>query len=147
MDITTIKLPDSPMNHVCDEVHTAINEFISRETVYIYSPNDRRKLFSLEDREDFVRNSTLSVDEYIQKYNLEYKWKRLNIQENFSYKQQKRFEKSGLSLDDYIEDNNLYSATIFGEDDSNEMYLLDDEEYDDYYEYSNDDNDDDGWGD
>ena len=148
MDIETIKLPDSPMNHVCDEVHLALKEFISREAVYIYSPNDRRKLFSLEDREDFVRNSTLSVDEYIQKHNLEYKWKRLNIQENFSYKQQKRFEKSGLSLDDYIEANNLYSATIFGEDDSNEINLSENEDdgyFDDAYEYSDDDND--GWGD
>lgn len=153
MDIETIKLPDSPMNHVCEEVHKALNEFISREAVYIYSPNDRRKLFSLEDREDFVRNSTLSVDEYIQKHNLEYKWKKVNIQENFTYKQQKRFETSGLSLDDYIESNNLYSATIFGEDDSNELKLPEDEDedyYDDYsdddmYEYSDDDND--GWGD
>ena len=153
MDIETIKLPDSPMNHVCEEVHKALNEFISREAVYIYSPNDRRKLFSLEDRENFVRNSTLSVDEYIQKHNLEYKWKKINIQENFTYKQQKRFEKSGLSLDDYIEANNLYSATIFGEDDSNELKLSEDEDYydydddddDDVYEYSDDDND--GWGD
>lgn len=148
MDIEKIKLPDSPMNYICEEVHKALNKFISREAVYIYSPNDRRKLFSLEDREDFVRNSTLSVDEYIQKHNLEYKWKRMNIQKNFSYKQQKRFEKSGLSLDDYIEANNLYSATIFGEDDSNEIYLSeneDDDYFDDAYEYSDDDTD--GWGD
>ena len=151
METEKIKLPNSPMNHVCDEVHVVLKEFISREAEYIYSPNDRRKLFSLEDREDFVRNNTMSVDEYIQKHNLEYKWKRMNIQANLSYKQQKIFEKSGLSLDDYIEANNLYSATIFGEDDSNELKLTEDdyEEYEDYeddtYEYS--DNDNDGWGD
>ena len=105
-------------------------------------------MFSLEDREDFIRNSTLSVDEYIQKYNLEYKWKRNVIKGNFTYKQQKRFEKSGLSLDDYIEANNLYSATIISEDDSNEMFLSENEDdygnYNDIDEYS-DDND--GWGD
>ena len=154
MNIETIKLNDSPINHVCEEVKEALNEFISREAIYIYSPNDRRKLFSLEDREDFVRNSTLSVDEYIQKNNLEYKWKKANIQENFTYKQKKRFEKSGLSLDDYIEANNLYSATIFGEDDSNEINLSEEDIYDDFddfddfddeYEYSDEEND--GWGD
>ena len=113
METEKIKLPNSPMNHVCDEVHVVLKEFISREAEYIYSPNDRRKLFSLEDREDFVRNSTMSVDEYIQKYNLEYTWQRMNIKENFSYKQQKRFERRGLSLDEYIEYNKLDSATIF----------------------------------
>ena len=148
-----IKLSDSPMDYVCEEVHTALKEFISREAQYIYSPNDRRKMFSLEDKEDFVRNSNLSIDEYIQKHNLEYKWKRNVIQTNFTYKQQKKFEKSGLSLDDYIETNNLYSATIIREDDSNEIFLSDNE--DDYNYYDIDDIDDideysddnDGWGD
>ena len=148
MNIKTIKLSDSPMDYVCEEVHTALKEFMSREVLFIYSPNDRRRMFSLEDREDFVRNSTLSVDDYIQKHNLEYKWKRNVIQTNFTYKQQKRFEKSGLSLDDYIEANNLYSATIISEDDSNEMFLSENEDdygnYNDIDEYS-DDND--GWGD
>ena len=140
------------MNNVCDEVHSALEDFISREAKYIYSPNDRRKMFSLEDKEDFVRNSNLSVDEYIQKHNLEYKWKRNVIQENFTYKQRKKFEKSGLSLDDYIEVNNLYSATIISDNDSNEIYLSDNEngeydEYDDYDEYDIYEYSDDGWGD
>jgi hypothetical protein len=97
----------------------------------------------LEDREDFVRNSDLSVDEYIQKHNLEYKWKRLKIQENFTYKQQKRFENSELTLDEYIENNNLYTATIT--ESEKEMYILSDDEYEDDIVYSSDDNS--GWGD
>ena len=66
----TLQFPDSPMDKVCSGVNEALEEFVSREVQYIYSPNDRRKLFSLEDREDFVRNSDLSVDEYIQKHNM-----------------------------------------------------------------------------
>jgi hypothetical protein len=139
----TLQFPDSPMDKVCDGVHEALEEFVSREAQYIYSPNDRRKLFSLEDREDFVRNSDLSVDEYIQKHNLEYKWKRLKIQENLTYKQQKRFENSELTLDEYIENNNLYTATIT--ESEKEMYILSDDEYEDDIVYSSDDNS--GWGD
>ena len=152
MDITSIEFPDSPMNHVCSQVKESLSEFINREATYIYSSFEKRKLFSLEDREDFVRNSVLSVDEYIIKHNLEYKWKRMNIKENFSYKQQKRFEKSGMTLDEYIESNDLYTSTITSdkETESNEIDLLmmyEDDEDEDYYDYSDDDDDDDGWGD
>ena len=152
MDIISIEFPESPMNYVCSQVKESISEFINREATYIYSSYDKRKLFSLEDREDFVRNSTLSVDEYIIKYNLEYKWKRMNIKENFSYKQQKRFEKSGMTLDEYIESNDLYTSTITSdkETESNEIDLsmmYEDDEDNDYYDYSDDDDDDDGWGD
>lgn len=156
MDITSIKLHDSPMNYVCSQVKKALSEFINREGIYIYSSYDKRKLFSLEDREDFVRNSILSVDEYIKKYNLEYKWKRINIKENFSYKQQKRFERSGLTLDEYIESNDLYTSTITDdrETESNEIDMLlmygnrNEDVEDDYYAgYGDDDDDNDGWGD
>ena len=75
MDITTIEFPESPMNYVCSQVKEAISDFINREATYIYSSYDKRKLFSLKDREDFVRNSTLSVDEYIIKHNLDYIYK------------------------------------------------------------------------
>jgi len=141
--IDTLQFPDSPMDKVCSGVSEALEEFVNREVQYIYSPNDRRKLFSLEDREDFVRNSDLSVDEYIQKHNLEYKWKRLNIKENFTYRQQNRFENSGLTLDEYIEKNDLYTATIT--ESEKEMYILSDDEYEDDIVYSSDDNS--GWGD
>jgi hypothetical protein len=148
MDITSIEIPDSPMNYVCSQVKEALSEFINREATYIYSSYDKRKLFSLENREDFVKNSILSVDEYIIKHNLEYKWKRMNIKENFSYKQQKRFEKSGMTLDEYIESNDLYTSTITSdkETESNEIDLLMiyEDDGDDYYDYSDDDND--GWG-
>lgn len=165
----SLKTPEftSPMEHISDIVQDALNEFINRESTYIYSEYNKRKLFSLEDKEDYLHNSNLSIDEYIQKHNLEYKWSRLNIQENFTYKQQKQFKNSGLSLDEFIEKKNLYTATITGNDEneSNEidMYINydDDDDYTDYYSdnfylddndydyIDNDDDDDDindGWG-
>ena len=154
----------SPMEHISNIVQDALNEFINREATYIYSEYNKRKLFSLEDKEDYLHNSNLSIDEYIQKHNLEYKWSRLNIQENFTYKQQKQFKNSGLSLDEFIEKKNLYTATITGneENESNEsneidMYINYDDDYTDYsdnfyledndYDYiDNDDDINDGWG-
>ena len=108
----------------------------------------------MEDKEDYLRNSDLSVEEYIVKHNLEYKWKRINIQENMSYKQQKRFEKSQMTLDEYIDANDLYTATITNDTESSEfdIYNIDDDEddVDDYeyeYEYDDEYSDIDGWGD
>ena len=156
MDINKLKYMDYPMEYVAEGVHETLNEFINREAQYIYSSYDKRKLFSLEDKEDYLRNSDLSVEEYIVKHNLEYKWKRLNIQENMSYKQQKRFEKSQMTLDEYIDANDLYTATITNDTESSEfdIYNIDDEDdvddEDDYeyeYEYDDEYSDIDGWGD
>ena len=107
---------EPPMYNICNEATDALNEFINREYIYVYAPYDKTKLFTLEDKIDYLHNSTLSLDEYIKTHNLEYKWTRINIKDNFSYKQQKRFEKSGLSLDDYITKNNLYTSTISDSD-------------------------------
>lgn len=142
-----MKYTDSPLDNVCSGVKEILNEFISREAKYIYAPYNKRKMFTLKDKEDYLHNSNLSIDEYIQKHNLEYKWTRINIKENFTYKQMKRFKKSGLSLDEYIEKHNLYSSTL-SESDPEEVInspdffgIHDDEEYeyDEYY-------DDDSWG-
>lgn len=154
MDLTNLKYTDSPMNYVAEEVHNILTEFINREAQYIYSSYDKRKLFSLEDKEDYLRNSVLSIDEYIVKHNLEYKWKRENIRENMSYKQQKRFEKSNMTLDEYIDANDLYTATITNDNESSEIDMYNSDEYDEYDNYDNYDYDDydeysdnDGWGD
>ena len=93
-----MKYTDSPLDNVCSGVKEILNEFISREAKYIYAPYNKRKMFTLKDKEDYLHNSNLSIDEYIQKHNLEYKWTRINIEENFTYKQMNRFKKSGLSL-------------------------------------------------
>ena len=136
-----------PMNHVCSEVHDILNEFISREVMYIYSPYNKLKFFTLADKEDFIHNSDASIDEYILSHNLEYKWTRLNIKENFSYKQLKRFEKSGLSLDEYITKYNLYEATLTDSDIEHDCTENSADEYNyvdlDYNDYS-DSND--SWG-
>jgi hypothetical protein len=150
-----MKVEDSPMNYVCDGVHEALKEFVNREAVYIYAPNNKRKLFTLEDKIDYLHKSTLSLDEYIRTYNLEYKWTRMIIKENFSYKQQKRFENSGLSLDEYIEKNNLYTATLTDsekQDESNDTRMSDEDDNNNYdyanYNYNDDDDNDDNdsWG-
>ena len=144
MDVTNLKYTESPMDSVAEGVHEILKEFINREAQYIYSSYDKRKLFSLKDKEEYIHNSVLSVEEYIVKHNLEYKWKRENIRENMSYRQQKRFEKSKMTLDEYIDANDLYTATITNDNESSEFYVYnsDDYEYDD-----NDDYSDDGWGD
>ena len=81
------------MDTICNEVHTALQDFISREVLYIYAPYNKRKFFTLEDKEDFIHNSDKSLDEYILSNNLEYKWTRHNIRDNFSYKQYKDLKK------------------------------------------------------
>ena len=140
-----------PMNNICNEVQNILTEFISREAMYIYSPYDKRKFFNLVDKDNFVHNSTASIDEYILSHNLEYKWSRQNIKENFSYKQLKRFEKSGLSLDEYIKKNNLYEATLTDSDKELESIENNMENYDDYdleYDlvYDNYSDSNDSWG-
>jgi hypothetical protein len=144
-----MKYTDSPLNNLCSGVKEILNEYISREANYIYAPYNKRKMFTLKDKEDYLHNSNLSIDEYIHKYNLEYKWTRINIQDNFTYKQLKRFKKSGLSLDEYIEKYNLYSSTLSEseqEDNINSLNLFgirenDEYDYADYY-----DDDIDSWG-
>ena len=150
MNILEVEFPNTPMRYICNEVQDMLTDFINREAKYIYAPYNKRRLFTLEDKDDYLRNSTLSIDEYIVKYNLEYKWKRQNIKDNFSYKQQKRFEKSGLSLDEYIEKNNLYTSSITSDKNDNlcEIDILsyssdDNNDYDDYdNDYDNNDYDD-----
>ena len=135
-----------PMDTVCNEVHTALQDFISREVLYIYAPYNKRKFFTLEDKEDFIHNSDKSLDEYILSNNLEYKWTRHNIRENFSYKQLKRFEKSGLTLDEYIEKNNLYEATLTDSDKETEYIHYSDECDSNYDNYDSDNDSSEGWG-
>ena len=145
MDVTNLKYTESPMDSVAEGVHEILKEFINREAQYIYSSYDKRKLFSLKDKEDYLHNSVLSVEEYIVEHNLEYKWKRENIRENMSYRQQKRFEKSKMTLDEYIDANDLYTATITNDNESSEFYIYNSDDYE--YDDDNDDYSDDGWGD
>jgi hypothetical protein len=145
MDVTNLKYTEFPMDSVAEGVHEILKEFINREAQYIYSSYDKRKLFSLKDKEDYLHNSVLSVEEYIVEHNLEYKWKRENIRENMSYRQQKRFEKSKMTLDEYIDANDLYTATITNDNESSEFYIYNSDDYE--YDDDNDDYSDDGWGD
>tara|TARA_A100001015_G_scaffold224903_2_gene253747 strand:+ start:1575 stop:1985 length:411 start_codon:yes stop_codon:yes gene_type:complete len=135
------------MNNVCSEVHEILNDFIRREAMYIYSPYNKLKFFTLVDKDDFIHNSDKSIDEYILSHNLEYKWTRLNIKDNFSYKQLKRFEKSELSLDEYIKKHNLYEATLTDSDKDADYIENDIEQYDAYdLDYDNYSDSNDGWG-
>lgn len=140
---------DSPLDNMCSGVKEILNEYISREANYIYAPYNKRKMFTLKDKDDYLHNSNLSIDEYIHKHNLEYKWTRINIEENFTYKQLKRFKKSGLSLDEYIEKYNLYSSTLSESDteehiNSPDFFGIQDDEECEYGDYYDDDND--SWG-
>ena len=107
------------MTTICSEANKLIDEFINREAIYIYSPNSKRKFFTLEDKEDFVHNSDATIDEYILKHNLEYKWTRQYIKDTFTYKQMKHFNNSNLSLDEYIKKYNLYESTFQNDNDNN----------------------------
>ena len=133
------------MENICSEVVQILNDFVNREVVYIYSPYNKRKFFTLEDKEDFIHNSDKTIDEYILAHNLEYKWSRQNIKDNFTYKQLKQFNNSNLSLDDFITKYNLYNATLTDSDKDEfdeEMYHLEDDSLDDsYYDSEND-----SWG-
>ena len=133
------------MENICSEVVEILNDFVNREVVYIYSPYNKRKFFTLEDKEDFIHNNDNTIDGYILAHNLEYKWSRQNIKDNFTYKQLKQFNNSNLSLDDFITKYNLYNATITDsdKDDFNEeMYHSGDDSFDDsYYNSEND-----SWG-
>lgn len=138
----------------CDEVGNILNEFISREYEYYYSSTEQRKLFTLEDREDFIHNpkkAYMNIQQYIDHHNLENKWIRLHIRETFSYKQEQHFRRSGLTLDEYIEKHNLFEHL---NTDVNDNDLISDDiiygdsngdEDDEYIEFSDDEST--GWGD
>jgi hypothetical protein len=136
----------------CDEVGNILNEFISREYEYYYSSSEQRKLFTLEDREDFIRNpkkAHMDIQKYIVHHNLENKWIRLHIRETFNYNQEKNFRKSGLTLDEYIEKYNLFEHMNIDVNDDlisdgiNNRHLDDDDEYTEL----SDDDESTGWGD
>jgi hypothetical protein len=136
----------------CDEVGDILNEFISREYEYYYSSSGQRKLFTLKDREDFIRNpkkAYMNIQQYIDHHKLENKWIRLHIRETFSYKQEKHFRRSGLTLDEYIEKYNMFEHLNTDVNDDN--LISDDIKYnnldgnDEYIEFSDDEST--GWGD
>ena len=133
------------MENICSEVVEILNDFVNREVVYIYSPYNKRKLFTLKDKEDFIHNSDNTINEYILAHNLEYKWSRQNIKDNFTYKQLKQYNNSNLSLDDFITKYNLYNATITDSDKydfDKELHHSEDDSFDDsYYNSEND-----SWG-
>ena len=105
--IDKIKINDSPMDYVCEEVTESLKSFISREHEYIYAPDNKRKLFTLSNKADFVHRSLLSIDDYIKSHNLEYEWRRLHIQETFTYKQRKEFQNSKLTLAEFVDKYHL----------------------------------------
>ena len=51
-------IPENPMYNICSEVNDALNKFINREYIYVYAPYNKTKLFTLEDKIDYLHNST-----------------------------------------------------------------------------------------
>ena len=140
-----VKLIDGTTNIMGDTVHDILKEFIQREMVYYYCDPHKRKLFTLEESQHFIHNSTLSIDNYIKKYNLEYKWKRRHIRQHFTYRQERDFQRSDLTLDEYVEKNKLCVNPQINNYEFNENYY--DENYDVYDDIQDDDDDSMGWGD
>ena len=78
------------------------------------------------------------------------------IRETFSYKQEKNFQRSGLTLDEYIEKHNLFDHLNTDVDDNgdnddiisdnNDYNNLNDDDDDEYIEFSDNDEST-GWGD
>ena len=126
---------------ICNEVRNILHEFVDRDRLYMYSPYYKRKLFTSEDYQDFLHKSTLTIDDYIKIHNLHYKWKRRHIREHFTYKQEREFQNSELSLDNYVDKHHLcvnpHTAYTEPEDD----YYSDN----DYSDFSDEDSI--GWGD
>ena len=100
---------------ICDEVMEILQEFQLREMEYIYSPNEKRKLFTLEQADEFRHRSTLSLDEFIEQHNLQDQYNKRELRKSFTNKQEREFENSNLSLDEFIDkyNINLSYCTLF----------------------------------
>ena len=130
-----------------------LGDFINREYEYYYAPSYARALFTLAEREDFIRNSALTISEYIERNNLEYKYRKLNIRNTFSYKQEGAFRRSGLTLDEFVAKHGLCinPADFTNTEDIDHDIDIDNEIDNDIdIDYGDDgddgDNDGDGWG-
>lgn len=161
-DITFDKLKNESLSSmVCNEVIELLQEFQSKEAEYIYSSYNKRKLFTLEDKNDFIRNHVnLSVDEYIKKFQLQDKYNRNELKESLSNTQSRNFKNSNMTINEFIGESNirlsyrqnelLSDINYFKEKLHMEEYLYGSENIDDvdnYYDgdYDYNENPEDGW--
>ena len=136
-----IAINEYPLDYVCDEVTQSLVNFVSREHEYIYAPDNKRKLFTLADKEEFVHKSSLSIDEYIKVHNLEYEWRRLHIKETFTYKQRQAFRNSDLTLEEFVDKHHLCDKP---NPKHNSRNYTDTSDSDASYDNCNEDDEDDG---
>ena len=123
---------------ISKEVNNILNEFINRESIYIYSDKKVRDLFTLEQKEEWLEGN-MSIEEYIVKHNLReiYKEKKNQKEKEFIEKKQHEHQKQidkELYYDKLEEEGYFDNYEYYDSD-----YVESDSEEEDYYdEYSSD---------
>lgn len=128
------------MKPISDEVNNVLNEFINRESIYIYSDKEVRDLFTLKQKEEWLYGN-MSIDEYIVKHNLREISKEKKTQQEKEFIEKKEYEhKKQIDKElyyDELEANGYFDNYEYYDSD----YVESDSEEENYYDESNSDTD------